>query len=172
MMRMKTEVSAARRRRSGGQAIIESALTLVPLLTMIFGLTDFGLMIFRWTTLQNAVREGTRYAVTFQTDSSGHQDTSIEDQVQTFAFGLVNTGDSPQTIFVTYYNPTTFAKITSNGNQPGNVVQVSVQGVKFSWLSVLNGTWWSTSGNKSLTLNVYASDILGGYPVGVNSVAE
>ena len=151
---------------------MENALTLIPLLTMIFGMTDFGLMIFRWTTLQNAVREGTRYAVTFQVDSSGSQGTSIKNQVAAYAFGLVNTSDSPSTIFVKYYNPTTFAQINSNGNQPGNVVQVSVQGVKFSWISILNGTWWSTSGARALTLNVFSSDILGGYPQGVTSIAE
>jgi len=170
-MRFKTAISANRRRKSGGQAIVENALTLIPLLTMIFGMTDFGLMIFRWTTLQNSVREGVRYAVTFQVDTSGSQATSIEDQVTAYAFGLVKTSDSPQTIFVKYYNPTTFAQVTTNGNKPGNVVQVSVQGVKFTWLSILNGTWWSTHSNAPLTLNVYASDVLGGFPVGTTTVA-
>jgi Flp pilus assembly protein TadG len=171
-MRFKTAISNNRRRKSGGQAIVENALTLIPMLTMILGITDFGLMIFRWTTLQNAVREGTRYAVTFQVDTSGTQDKSIENQVTAYGFGLVKTSDSPQTIFVKYYNPTTFAQVTTNGNQPGNVVQVSVQGVKFSWISILNGTWWSVHSNSPLTLNVFASDVLGGFPVGTTSVPE
>lgn len=150
---------------------MESAFTFLPMLAMIFGITDFGFMIFRWTTLQNAVREGCRYAVTFQVDSSGHQDTSIEDQVTTYAMGMVHASDNPQTIFVTYYNPNTLAVISSGGNQPGNVVQVSVQGVSFSWMAPLSGGF-SLRSTTPLSLNVYASDILGGYPVGETSVTE
>jgi Flp pilus assembly protein TadG len=171
-MQYRTPVSQTRRRKSSGQTILENAFTLLPTLAMIFGLTDFGLMIFRWTTLQNAVREGCRYAVTFQVDSSGHQDTSIEDQVTTYAMGLVHTSDDPQTIFVTYYNPNTLAVIASGGNQPGNVVQVSVQGVAFSSIAPLSGGDYSLRTTTPLSLNVYASDILGGYPVGETSVPE
>jgi Flp pilus assembly protein TadG len=170
-MQFQAPTSAARRRKSGGQAIVESSFTFLPLLAMIFGITDFGMMIFRWSTLQNAVREGCRYAVTFQVDSSGHQDTSIKDQVTTYALGFANTSDSPATIFVKYYNPSTFAQITTSGNQPGNIVQVSVQGVSFNWFAPLTGQYGLRT-TTPLTLNVYSSDILGGYPVGVTSVTE
>ena len=112
-MQNRIPLSAVRRRKSGGQSIVESAFTFLPLFALIFGITDFGLMIFRWTTLQNAVREGTRYAVTFQVDGSGHQDTSIQNQVQAYAMGFVKASDSPQTIFVKYYNPNTLALIAS-----------------------------------------------------------
>ncbi len=164
-MRFKTAISNNRRRKSGGQAIVENALTLIPMLTMIFGMTDFGLMIFRWTTLQNAVREGTRYAVTFQVESRarpGQVHPRPSDRPTTSAWS--RQADSPKTIYVKYYNPIRLCPGHYQRKQPGNVVQVSVQGVKFSWISILNGTWWSTSGNKSLTLNVYASDILGRLP--------
>ena len=170
-MQNRIPLSAARRRKSGGQSIVESAFTFLPLFALIFGITDFGLMIFRWTTLQNAVREGTRYAVTFQVDSSGHQDTSIENQVQAYAMGFVRTADNPQTIFVQYYNPNTLALIASGGNQPGNLVTVSVQNKAFSWIAPISGTYKNRS-NTPLSLNVYASDILGGFPVGVSSVPE
>jgi len=56
-----------RRRRSGGNAILEATFTLLPTYAIIFAFVDFGMMILRWSTLQDAVREGTRYAVTFQT---------------------------------------------------------------------------------------------------------
>src|SRR5580658_5678195 len=102
-------VSRHRRRRSGGNAIVEAVFTLLPTFAIIFAFVDFGLMIFRWSTLQNAVREGSRYAVTFQTMSGDGQDVSIETTVQNFALGFVKTTDSPQSIFVKYYDPTTFA---------------------------------------------------------------
>jgi len=170
-MQYKIPINPARRRKSGGTTILETAFTFLPLMAIIFGITDFGLMVYRWTTLQNAVREGTRYAVTFQVDSSGHQNTSIEDQVTTYAMGLVHTSDNPQTIFVNYYSPTTFALISSNGNQPGNIVQVSVQGASFSWIAALAGNYGLRT-TTPLTINCYSSDILGAYPAGTNSVPE
>ena len=174
-----TKINAlpARRRRksSSGQALLESVFTLLPTFALIFGLTDLSLMIFRWTTLQNAVREGTRYAVTFRTQAGLGQDASIENVVQQYAMGIVKRTDSPQTIFVKYYTTSNLnTAIPLGGNTPGNIVEVSVQNLSFSWIAPLSGslnggTVYTT---KPLTLNVYSSDILGGYPVGVSSVAE
>jgi Flp pilus assembly protein TadG len=170
-MHNRIPVSVVRRRKSGGQTIVESAFTFLPLFALIFAITDFGIMIFRWTTLQNAVREGTRYAVTFQLDGSGHQDTSIENQVQAYGMGFVHQNDNPQTIFVKYYNPVTLAQVVTGGNVPGNLVTVSVQNKAFLWIAPLAGNY-SYRATTPLTLNVFASDILGGYPVGTTSVTE
>jgi hypothetical protein len=57
---------------------------------------------------------------------------------------------------------------------PGNIVEVSVQNISWAWLAPISG---SLGGNAfrsltPITLNVYSSDILGGFPVGVNSVQE
>ena len=131
-------------------------------------------MIFRWTTLQNAVREATRYAVTFQTQSGFGQDASIENIVQQNALGFVKRTDSPQTIYVKYYSTSNLnTAVASGGNVPGNIVEVSVQNLSFKWLAPLSGSLNGIlyTGNP-LTLNVYSSDILGGYPVGVTSVTE
>lgn len=170
-MQYQVPVRAARSRRSGGQALVESAFTFLPLLALIMGITDFGMMIFRWSTLQNAVREGCRYAVTFQVDASGHQDTSIKNNVAYYTLGFAKTTDTPATIIVKYFNPTTFAQIVTNGNKPGNIVQVSVQGVAFSWLAPLTGGFGLRT-TTPLSINVYASDILGGFPTGVNNVLQ
>ena len=98
--------SAARKRSSHGNVILESVFTLLPTFAFIFAFTDFGLMMFRWSTLQNSLREATRYAVTFQTNAGQGQDASIESVVQQYALGFVKTTDSPQHIFVNYYAPT------------------------------------------------------------------
>ena len=174
-------VSARRKKRSCGTMIIETVFTFLPLFAMIFGFADFGIMLFRWSTLQNAVREGCRYAVTFQTSGSNGQDASIEAQVQSWAFGFVKTTDSPQTIYVQYYNPTNLTTaVTSGGNVPGNLVVVSIQNVTFGWLAPLSGGGLGLNGGSSyffrtttpLTINVSSADILGGYPAGVTSVTE
>ena len=170
-------VSEGRRRRSGGNVIIESAFTFLPTFALIFAITDFGLMMFRWATLQNAVREATRYAVTFQTQSGLGQDASIKNIVQQYSMGFVTTSDSPQHIFVAYFSPTNLTtEIGTGGNVPGNLVEVSVKNVTFSWLSPLSGGFGAgitIFGNRStLTLQLSCADILGGYPVGVSSVAR
>jgi Flp pilus assembly protein TadG len=144
---------------------------------LIFAFVDFGLLLFRWATLQSAVREGCRYAITFQTATGLGQNASIEAVVQQYAMGIVKSTDSPQDIFVTYYSVTNLnTPIVSSGNMPGNIVQVSVQGVSWSWLAPLSGSYGGSTpffrSTTPIVLNVYSSDILGGYPAGVNSVAE
>lgn len=152
--------------------------TILPTFALICAFADFGLVIFRWSTMQNAVREGCRYAITFQTTSSGTgQDASIKSIVQQYAFGLVKTTDNPQHIFVNYYSPTNLnTPIGSGGNIPGNVVEVSVQNVSWPWLAPLSGAvGWGLPLFRTttpVTFSIYSSDILGGYPAGVNSVAR
>lgn len=170
-------VSDRRRHRSGGNVFIESAFTLLPTFALIFAFVDFGLVLFRWNTFQNAVREGCRYAITFQTASAGTgQDASIKQIVQQYAFGMVTATDSPQHIFVRYYAPTNLnTPISTGGNIPGNVVEVSIQNVSWAWLAPLSGSLiWSQAQRTStpVTFAVFSSDVLGGYPAGVNSVAR
>jgi Flp pilus assembly protein TadG len=154
--------------------MLESVFTIIPTFALICAFADFGLVVYRWSTLQNAVREGCRYAITFQTDSSGHQDTSIENVVQQYAMGMVNTNDSPQHIFVNYYAPTNLTTpiAAPGGNVPGNVVEVSVQNVSWGWIAPLSGVTGGTYSSTPVRFTVYSSDILGGYPAGVTSVTR
>ncbi len=165
---------APQRRRRGGNVLLEATLTILPTFALIFAFIDFGMVLFRWATLQNAVREGCRYAITFQTSGVLGQDASIEAVVQQYAMGFVTTTDSPQHIFVNYYAPTNLTTpiaFASGGNVPGNVVEVSVQNVSWAWIAPLSGTFTGNT-RSPITLAVYSSDILGGYPQGTNSVAR
>jgi Flp pilus assembly protein TadG len=164
-----------RNRRRGGNALLESVFTLVPTFALIFAFIDFGLLLFRWATLQEAVREGCRYAITFQTVAGEGQNASIEAIVQQYGMGLVTTTDSPQHIFVNYYSVTNLnTPIATGGNVPGNIVQVSVQNISWAWLAPISGSFGSNAYRDTtpITLGVYSSDILGGYPAGVNSVQQ
>jgi Flp pilus assembly protein TadG len=157
--------------------MLESVFTILPTFALIFAFVDFGLLLFRWATLQNAVREGCRYAITFQTANGQGQDASIEAVVQQYAMGIVSAADSPQDIFVKYYSPTNLTTpIGSGGNVPGNIVEISVQGVSWSWIAPLSGSYGGGvpffRSTTPITLNVYSSDILGGFPAGVSTVAE
>ena len=166
-----------RNRRRSGNAMLEGVFTILPTFALLFAFVDFGLLLFRWATLQNAVREGCRYAITFQTANGLGQDASIEAIVEHYAMGMVKTTDSPQDIFVKYYTPANMATaVVTGGNVPGNIVEVSVQGVAWSWIAPLSGGYGGPVGvyrsKTPITLNIYSSDILGGFPAGVNSVTE
>jgi Flp pilus assembly protein TadG len=155
-----------RNRRRSGNAILEGAFTILPVFALILAFVDFGLILFRWTTLQNAVREGCRYAITYQVATGLNQDASIEQVVQQYSMGFVATTDSPQHIFVNYYAPTNLTTpipYASGGNVPGNVVEVSVQNVSWAWIAPLSGTFLGNT-RSPITINVYSSDIMNGYP--------
>jgi Flp pilus assembly protein TadG len=163
-----------RRKNLRGNAIIESVFTFMPLFALMFMFVDISLAIYRWGTLQNAVREGTRYAVTFQTGSGLGQDASIKNVVQQYAQGIVKTTDSPATIYIDYYDPNApTVPITVGGNIPGNIVEVKVKNIPLAFLAPLSGNLaapFRTSAPVMLT--VTSADLLGGFPVGVMNVAR
>jgi Flp pilus assembly protein TadG len=159
--------------------MVEMVFTLLPTFALIFAFVDYGLLLFRWSTLQNAVREGCRYAITFQTAAGLGQDASITQVVQRYALGILSTADTAGQINVNYYNPTNLTTPippANGGNIPGNVVEVSIQGIAWRQLAPLSGSFGQGipffRSLSPITLNVYSSDILGGYPAGVVSVAR
>jgi len=124
-----------RARRQRGNAFVESAFVLVPLFALIFAIVDFGLAIFVRSTLQHAVREGTRYAITYQTKVGMSHDQSIKSVVQANAMGFLDGAEGAAKIHIRYYNPTTFLEVTANA--PGNLVEISVEGFTWGWLAPL-----------------------------------
>ncbi len=179
-------VSPTRKRSTSGSTLVEGMLMLLPTLALIFGFADVSLMLFRWSTLQNAVREGARYAITFQRSGALGQDDSIKKIVEQYAMGFVKSSNTPATIFVNYFSTSALTTAIPcdthvsgctavGGNVPGNLVEVSAS-TPFSWLAPLSGTYGSGSdavySSTALTIKTYSSDILGGYPAGVSSVTR
>ncbi len=121
------------RRRQKGNAILEGGLVLVPLMALIFAFIDHGLAIFLQNTFQHAVREGVRYAVTYQTQSGMGQDASIQTVVKRNAMGFLSNCNN--CIKIRYYKPDSLVETTEN--IPGNLVEVSVEGYQLSWMAPL-----------------------------------
>jgi Flp pilus assembly protein TadG len=174
MSRAERSVSARRRRRSGGNTFLEWVFTLLPSIALMSFFCDVTFAMFSWSTLQNAVREGCRYAITFQTSGSLGQNASIEQVVEQYSMGLITTTNS-SLMQITYYSPSApNTAITSGGNIPGNLVQVAIVGYPVQWLfplsGMLVGPLWTSS--TSMNINVYSLDVLGAYPAGVTSVTE
>jgi Flp pilus assembly protein TadG len=86
------------RRRSRGQALVEFALVFPIALIVLFGIFDVGRLVFMYTGLTNAAREGARLAIV-------NQDVGrVEQRVQDTAFGsaISNIGDVSDPV-VAYY---------------------------------------------------------------------
>src|ERR1035441_2377106 len=79
-----------------GQTLVEMAISLSLLLLLVMGTTDFGYLFSTKVTLQNAVRQGGRYAITGQCipGSGGScsltRYNSIMQTVQDAALGRLN----------------------------------------------------------------------------------
>ncbi len=147
--------------RRRGNALIEMSLMIVPLFGLLFGIVDFGFAIFIRSTLQHSVREGVRYAVTYQLVSGMCQDDSIKEAVKTQAMGFLSDAAHANKIKIRYYDPTTFNEVLApQGNSPGNIVEVAVEAYQYSWLAPL---FWSSS---PLYIHVRASDRMEGLPGG------
>ncbi len=79
------------RRRQRGTSVVEMAIVLPLLLTLVFAIGEFGLMFTQWQTLTNAAREGARAGVLFRGASctAATVKTEIATAVNTY---MVNTG--------------------------------------------------------------------------------
>ena len=75
------------KRQLRGQSIIEFVLIFPIAFFLLTGFLDLGRGIFYYSSLSNAVREGTRYAIV----QYGLDEEAIKDQVMEYAFALNNT---------------------------------------------------------------------------------
>jgi len=166
MKRVYTARSTERRRRTqGGNALVEGALTLLPLLAIGFALLDFPLALFIQNTLQGAVREGVRFAITQQTGTGG-QDAAIKAVVETFAMGFLTDADitnGVSSFSITYYNPNSSLTTAVTGvgsNAQGNICVVSAT-IRRKFMAPI----WQTTG--LIPFSATSSDMMEAPPGGV-----
>ena len=76
-----------KKRRHLGQSLIEFALIIRLVLFLLLGFFDLGRAVFYYSSLSNAVREGTRYAIV----NKGIEDEEIKDKIIEYAFALADT---------------------------------------------------------------------------------
>ena len=76
-------ISRQIRGRRRGATAVETAMVLIPLLMVIFGVFEYGWLLMNWNLLNNAAREGCRYAVVNNTS------TTISTDVQTLVNGYM-----------------------------------------------------------------------------------
>ena len=126
---MEGGMTSKRKSRESGSQVVEATFVIIPLLLMTFMMLDLSMVIFVRTTLQEAVREGDRYAITGQNSVGPCQDDSIKAVVQRHAQGFLNSTTAASTIHVQFVNPTTGGQGT---NAYENIVNVKIEGYKYS----------------------------------------
>jgi Flp pilus assembly protein TadG len=141
-----------------GSEIVEFGLVIVPLLAFVLLIVDIAWVLFAQSSLQHAVSEGVRYAVTSQTMTGMGQDASIRTVIINNAFGFV-TNATASNIAINFYNPSTLA--ATNSNAGGNVVEIVVSGVN---VYPLGPIWRSKS---AMVLTARSSDVMEASPGGI-----
>lgn len=139
----RTRTRATRR----GQALVETAISIVVLLLLTFSVVDGAVLYFAYLTLENAVTEATRYAVTNQQMDDLSRDESIKLVMRRFAVGLT-IPDSE----IAFYN---VSKGTPDSGGPRDIIQVQVA---HPWQLMSPLLWPLTAGTSGrFNLNVHAT---------------
>jgi len=145
---MRTGVgSRDRSQRHGGQALVEFALVAPMLFLLLFSIVEFGRFVYYANVLNDATREGTRYAIVHgakalcpsgplpggpppPTNACDQTGQKVIDTVRRFAIGVIPDGDFQ--IYVCWGTPdpsnpgsAAFCNQTNNGR--GEPVRVTLE---------------------------------------------
>ena len=151
-------------------------MVLVPFLALFFAIFDFSMSMFLKNTMQFAVRQGVRYAVTSRvvlnaTNTSIGHDASIRQIVRTNSMGFLDylapsgfgrpcSGDA--CITIRYYDPSTLLEVTSpTANTGGNIVKVSAENLSWAWMVPL------LRSASPLNFSVSSADMMEASPNGI-----
>jgi len=174
-------VPAYKRKRQGGQALaVEMALSFLPFFALITGIADFSMVTFMSGLFQDAVREGTRFAITYNLTYNGTTYSSQTQAVQAVvinnSLGFITSSNVSNYVSVNYYTPDNLSTPATNSqlpktvngvvinylNQSGNVVAVSIQSYPWNWMVPLPNFMPGTG----LNLGAMSLDVLQPLPIG------
>ena len=111
-------IRQTRRYRQSGATIVEMAIVTPVFLLVLLALVEFGLMFFVTLTMQYAVREGARYAVTGQSNldpntASQQRYAAVIQRIRSSSMGLYNKlGQDGKSAPVISVNGTTYQSST------------------------------------------------------------
>lgn len=119
-----------KRRRRGG-ALVETALVLILATSFIFGVFEYGRLLMDWNLLNNAAREGCRYALVNNTS------TTIGSEVSTVVTKYMSGETASFTNFTVSVSGTHDGVATAVNNlTAGDLITVTVSG-SFTFMRVV-----------------------------------
>jgi Flp pilus assembly protein TadG len=124
-------VRETRRRRRQGVAAVETALVVLLTTTIVFGVFEYGRMLMDLNLLDNAAREGCRYALANNTS------LTISTDVQGIVTGYMAGETASFTNFtVTVSGTKNGVASTVNNLSPGDMITVTVTGT-YKFLNIV-----------------------------------
>lgn len=124
-----------RLRSDSGSALLEAALSITLIMTLLFGVIEISLGLYSYHFISNAAREGTRYAIvrgsTWQANCADYSSagcaaskTDIQSYVQSLAFPGI---DSTNLVVTPTYSATIGGTSCDSCTAAGDYVKVQVQ---------------------------------------------
>ncbi len=113
-------------RSNRGQAFVETGIAILVILGFTWAVIDAGALFFTYLTLENAVTEATRFAVTQQTIGGLSRVDSIKTTMRDFAPGIT-IGDGE-------FGFENLTDGTADAGGPNDVIRVSVDHQFEPWL--------------------------------------
>ena len=98
--------------RQRGQALVEFALGALLLFLIVFGVVDFGRVIYAYSAVSNAAREGARYGAVHPSDTGLAQAIQTVAQGKTVGVSIAVTSVAVDTDKVTVSVSSSFTPIT------------------------------------------------------------
>lgn len=114
-----------------GAAAIETALIMIPMLMMFFGIFEYGRLLLDWNILNNAAREGCRYALVNNTNST--VSTSVQSLVTNYMGQEIN---SFTNFTITVSGTHAGVATTVNNLVAGDLISVTVSG-KYKFMNII-----------------------------------
>lgn len=102
-----------------GQAMVETAIAMIVFLACLFAVVDAGMLFYTYLTLENAVSEATRFAVTQQTTGGLSRVDSVKAIMRQSAPGI--TINDSEFLFQNITHG------TADIGGPSDVIRISVQ---------------------------------------------
>jgi Flp pilus assembly protein TadG len=121
------------RDRRRGATAVETAIVLLPLLMCLFGIYEYGQLLMDWNLLNNAAREGCRYALANNTKST--ITTDVQNIVTTYMAGRDAASFTGFTVTLSgTHNGASVTDVTTL--LPGDMITVKVTG-NYKFLRVI-----------------------------------
>lgn len=165
----KTRERPRTKRAERGTELVEFAMVLVPMISLLFLSVDAAWAIYARASLQEAVREGVRYGVITQSSTVNGvttctgltaENSAITQIVVAYSGGVLNSSNQSD-ISIGYYSPSSpGTPLTTGQLTPGNIIQVSVTGVSVNLIAPFFVT------KLPMSLSASAADVLEGSPCG------
>lgn len=121
-----------------GQTTVEFAFAILILLALLFAIIDLSLMFFANLTMQHAVREGARYAITGRSDLGADRRSALIAKIKEQSMGLYDKNQHiPRDPTISIIRPTsvTFSNYTGTPTtgDPGEPDETIVISLTYTW---------------------------------------